>query len=50
MFLLIVMFTFFYVYVAFDPHQQGRPDPQAVGFGASIRPGPPTRRYFAAHI
>ena len=48
-FLLIVMFTFFYVYVAFDPHQQADMIRKQGGFVPGIRPGPPTERYFA-HI
>src|ERR1700761_2460775 len=48
-FLLIVMFTFFYVYVAFDPHQQADLIRKQGGFVPGTRPGPPTERYFA-HI
>ncbi len=48
-FLLIFMFTFFYVYVAFDPHQQADLIRKQGGFVPGIRPGPPTERYFA-HI
>ena len=43
------MFTFFYVYVAFDPHQQADMIRKQGGFVPGIRPGPPTERYFA-HI
>jgi preprotein translocase subunit SecY len=48
-FLLIFMFTFFYVYVAFDPHQQADLIRKQGGFVPGIRPGHPTERYFA-HI
>ena len=48
-FVLILMFTFFYVYVAFDPHQQADLVRKQGGFVPGIRPGPPTERYFA-HI
>jgi len=48
-FLLIVAFTFFYVYVAFDPHQQADIIRKQGGFVPGIRPGPATERYFA-HI
>ena len=43
------MFTFFYVYVAFDPHQQADIIRKQGGFIPGIRPGPPTERYLA-HI
>ena len=46
-FLLIVGFTFFYVYIAFDPHQQADIIRKQGGFVPGIRPGPPTERYFA---
>jgi preprotein translocase subunit SecY len=48
-FVLIVAFTFFYVYVAFDPHQQADIIRKQGGFVPGIRPGPPTERFFA-HI
>ena len=48
-FVLILAFTFFYVYVAFDPHQQADIIRKQGGFVPGIRPGPPTERYFA-HI
>jgi preprotein translocase subunit SecY len=48
-FILILLFTFFYVYVAFDPHQQADLIRKQGGFIPGIRPGPPTERYLA-HI
>jgi preprotein translocase subunit SecY len=48
-FVLILLFTFFYVYVAFDPHQQADLIRRQGGFIPGIRPGPPTERYLA-HI
>ena len=45
-FVLIVAFTFFYVYVAFDPHQQADLLRKQGGFIPGIRPGPQTERYF----
>ncbi len=44
-FLLIVAFTFFYVYVAFDPRQQADTIRKQGGFIPGIRPGPQTERY-----
>ena len=46
-FLLILAFTFFYVYIAFEPHQQAEMLRQQGGFVPGIRPGAPTERYFA---
>ncbi|HEV2427306.1 MAG TPA: preprotein translocase subunit SecY [Acidimicrobiales bacterium] len=46
-FLLILAFTFFYVYIAFEPHQQAEMLRQQGGFVPGIRPGLPTERYFA---
>jgi len=46
-FLLIVAFTFFYVYIAFEPHQQAEMLRQQGGFVPGIRPGMPTEKYFA---
>jgi preprotein translocase subunit SecY len=46
-FLLIVAFTFFYVYIVFEPHQQADIIRKQGGFVPGIRPGPPTERYFA---
>lgn len=48
-FVLTVAFTFFYVYVAFDPHQQADIIRKQGGFVPGIRPGDPTERYFT-HI
>ena len=48
-FVLILMFTFFYVYVAFDPHQQADIIRKQGGYIPGIRPGPPTERYLG-HI
>jgi preprotein translocase subunit SecY len=42
---LIFAFTFFYVYVAFDPHQQADTIRKQGGYIPGIRPGPPTERY-----
>ena len=44
---LIFAFTFFYVYVAFDPHQQADIIRKQGGYIPGIRPGPPTERYLA---
>ena len=43
----ILAFTFFYVYVAFDPHQQADIIRKQGGYIPGIRPGPPTERYLA---
>ena len=45
--LLIIVFTFFYVHVAFDPHQQADIIRKQGGYIPGIRPGPPTERYLA---
>jgi len=45
--LLIFAFTFFYVYVAFDPHQQADIIRKQGGYIPGIRPGQPTERYLA---
>ena len=45
--LLILVFTFFYVYVAFDPHQQADIIRKQGGFIPGIRPGPPTEKHLA---
>ncbi|MGD0638989.1 MAG: preprotein translocase subunit SecY, partial [Nitrososphaerales archaeon] len=44
---LILVFTFFYVYVAFDPHQQADIIRKQGGFIPGIRPGPPTEKHLA---
>jgi len=44
---LILAFTFFYVYIAFEPHQQAEQLRQQGGFVPGIRPGEPTERYFS---
>lgn len=46
-FILILGFTFFYVYIAFEPHQQAEMLRQQGGFVPGIRPGLPTEKYFA---
>ena len=48
-FVFILLFTFFYVYVAFDPHQQADIIRKQGGYIPGIRPGQPTERYLA-HI
>jgi preprotein translocase subunit SecY len=48
-FVFILLFTFFYVYVAFDPHQQADIIRKQGGYIPGIRPGHPTERYLA-HI
>jgi preprotein translocase subunit SecY len=48
-FAFIILFTFFYVYVAFDPHQQADVIRKQGGYIPGIRPGPPTEKYLA-HI
>ena len=46
-FFLILGFTFFYVYIAFEPHQQAEMLRQQGGFVPGFRPGLPTERMFA---
>ena len=45
--LFIVMFTFFYVQVSFDPFQQADTIRKQGGYIPGFRPGPPTERYLA---
>ena len=45
--MLILVFTFFYVYVAFDPHQQADIIRKQGGFIPGIRPGQPTEKHLA---
>lgn len=45
--LLIVLFTFFYVQVTFDPYQQADSIRKQGGYIPGIRPGPPTETYLA---
>jgi preprotein translocase subunit SecY len=45
--LFIILFTFFYVQVSFDPYQQADQIRKQGGYVPGIRPGPPTERYFA---
>ena len=47
--LFIVVFTFFYVQVSFDPFQQADTIRKQGGYIPGIRPGPPTEQYLA-HI
>ncbi len=42
---LIIVFTFFYVTVAFDPHQQAEVIRKQGGYIQGIRPGPATERH-----
>jgi preprotein translocase subunit SecY len=44
---LTVLFTFFYVSIQFDPHQQADILRKQGGYIPGIRPGPPTERYLA---
>jgi preprotein translocase subunit SecY len=46
-FVLIFAFTFFYVYIAFEPHQQAELLRQQGGFIPGIRPGLPTERFLS---
>ncbi len=45
--MFIVLFTFFYVQVSFDPYQQADQIRKQGGYVPGIRPGPPTEQYFA---
>jgi preprotein translocase subunit SecY len=47
--LFIVLFTFFYVQVSFDPYQQADTIRKQGGYIPGIRPGPPTETYLS-HI
>jgi preprotein translocase subunit SecY len=49
-FCLIFLFTFFYVYIVFEPNQQAELIRKQGGFIPGIRPGPPTERYFSRLI
>ncbi|MHB8189013.1 MAG: preprotein translocase subunit SecY [Ferrimicrobium sp.] len=44
---LIIVFTFFYVTVAFDPYQQSEVIRKQNGYIPGVRPGPPTQRYLS---
>ena len=48
-FVFILLFTFFYVYVAFDPHQQADIIRKQGGYIPGIRPGPPDRALPGPH-
>ena len=48
-FIFILLFTFFYVYVAFDPHQQADIIRKQGGYIPGIRPGPPDRALPGPH-
>jgi preprotein translocase subunit SecY len=45
--LFIVLFTFFYVQVSFDPYQQADAIRKQGGYIPGIRPGPPTETYLS---
>jgi len=45
--LFIILFTFFYVTITFDPYQQADIIRKQGGYIPGIRPGPPTERYLA---
>jgi preprotein translocase subunit SecY len=47
--MFIVLFTFFYVHVTFDPYQQADTIRKQGGYIPGFRPGPPTEHYLA-HI
>ncbi|MHB8456288.1 MAG: preprotein translocase subunit SecY [Acidimicrobiales bacterium] len=44
---LIMLFTFFYVHVTFDPYQQADQIRKQGGYIPGFRPGPPTERYLS---
>ncbi len=45
--LLIILFTYFYTAITFDPHQQADIIRKQGGYIPGIRPGPPTERHLA---
>lgn len=45
--ILIILFTYFYVSITFDPHQQADILRKQGGYIPGIRPGPPTERHLA---
>jgi preprotein translocase subunit SecY len=45
--LLIIVFTFFYVTVAFDPYQQAEVIRKQNGYIPGVRPGQPTQQYLS---
>ncbi|MGH9102163.1 MAG: preprotein translocase subunit SecY [Acidimicrobiales bacterium] len=44
---LIILFTYFYVTITFDPHQQADIIRKQGGYVPGIRPGPPTEKYLS---
>ncbi len=45
--LLIILFTYFYVTITFDPHQQADIIRKQGGYIPGIRPGPPTEKHLS---
>src|SRR5207248_8362181 len=43
--MMIILFTYFYTAIAFDPHQQADIIRKQGGYIPGIRPGPPTERH-----